>query len=49
MAISDVKVALLQGSLDMHIYASLILGKGKWNFTRRERENYLQEPVPSPV
>lgn len=41
MGISDVKVTLLQGFLDMHIYASLILDKGKWSFTRPERENYL--------
>lgn len=49
MAISDVKVVLLQDSLDMRIYTSLILGKGKWNFTIPEGENYLQEPMPSPV
>lgn len=41
MGISDVKVALLQGFLGMHIYSLLILDKGKWNFTRPERENYL--------
>lgn len=42
MGISNVKVALVQDSLDMSIYPSLILGKGKWNYTRTERENYLQ-------